>query len=147
MSQKIISSCTVILVTFLFALDVSAQTASGLMEGNWLCEVEHSDPVFFALEADDKAHMRSTNEGKPVGKNIATGVWVIDDEDVNDDGQSVVTLIVKWGRGDQLATTVDQTVVATILNDDKMEIRWAEEPMRIWNRVKNKEDNQDRNDR
>ena len=125
-----------IAATLCLAPVVLAQGASELLEGAWYCDVEgFKERAVFRLLEDETADMGWTENGKIADNKTVKGKWYFEDEDVNDKDQTVLTFIVQWDADGSNATTKKQIVVATLLTDDKMEVKWAAEPMRTWTRV------------
>ena len=131
-------------VSLFFTSGIFAQSASDLLEGEWLCDVEgFEEKVIFRFMDDEKADMGWTINGEVVQKKTAVGTWSFEDEDVNEDLRTVITFVVRWENIDDAEVEAKkQKIVATVFSEDKMEVRWVEEPMRIWNRIK-KGDNDD----
>ncbi len=139
---------TTAVITFLASLvcilpESEAQSESEVVPGNWNCAVEGmKDPVIFQLLEDDKAQMCFNADGERP-KDWTRGKWIMDDLDFDDDDQPVVTIKVTWDTKNSQTEKKEMTVRLTILSEDKMEVRWESEPMRIWTRIK-PEDEDDR---
>ena len=139
---------TTAVITFLASLvcmlpESAAQSESEVVLGSWNCAVEGmEDSVIFQLLEDDKAQMCFTAEGERL-KDWTRGKWIMDDLDFDEDDQPVVTIKVTWDGQKPQTKKMEMTVKLTILSEDKMEVHWESEPVRIWTRVKPEDEDED----
>ena len=115
-----------------------AQSGSEGVLGDWLCEIDSgkSNPKYMSMLEEDVVKMRDTDENdQPIDRAAHEGTWRIDDEDIDRNGRTVITLSIKW-RDSQ-----NTKVVAVFTDDDTMEVTWGKENSRIWKRAVKDNDN------
>ena len=137
--------CLGFCVLSLWHSTVWAQSESELIYGDWHCDVGSNDPMLIQLKLDENENaddepvtMVQLKDGEPTGS-WSNGRWFYEDVDYNDDDQAVVTIKVTWTRNNS-SSDKQYSVRFTFLTDDKAEVRWGDEEMRVWTRVKTEDD-------